>query len=600
MTAQNFQINRKSKTKAFDLNAQFSSSTSAPIAPSRSTRFTAKEPASSRALLQDAIRAVVKNDFSSARRILDQALETFPQDVTLLRLSGDVHLRQNSSDKALMSYMAALGVNPLDTQTLSSIGSLLITLGKNNDAKGFFLAAHRTSPSDVYAAFNLIHTSMIESDWSFFKTLPDLLRLGDTDPSNVMSFALLAVTDDPVLHKARVVARTNSLMKAVKENTKFDRTSVHGRKIRLGFFSSDFCSHATMFLLGRFFALIDRARFEVCIYDYGTQKPNDIQEQVKNDADIYHNVRNLSDAELPALAREDGVDVAIDMKGFTRDGRLAVFASRAAPVQVSYLGYPGTTGMKSMDYFVADPVTVPPDARQFFSEKILYMPHSYQVNDRSREHPVDIPERSALGLPEDAFVFCSLNNPNKVTPQDFDVWMKLLHGVPDSVLWILAPNETLQQNLRNEAKARGIGSERLVFADRLSMSDHLARLSQADLFLDAFNYNAHTTASEAVWSGVPLVTKAGKQFAARVAASILTAIDCPDLVTETVEEYYDLALKLATDPDALQQVKTRLKDNLDKTPLYDSEAYVRDFEALMEKAILRYEEGLKPKHLSLS
>lgn len=600
MTARNFHIKNKPCSGVSGFATGFSGQ-SGQSKSAQSFRFTSgKGAAQNKVAFQEAMVAVVENNFAKARTILDRAIPLFPDDVNLLRLSGDVFLKENDRDKALMAYMAGLGVNPLDTQTLSSIGKLLIVMNKNNDAKGFFLAAHRTNPTDVFAAYNLIHTSMIESDWGIFDNMRSLLRLGDKAPLDVQPFALLSVTDNPGLHKSRVMARTNAVMKTVRENKSFDRTSVEGRKIRLGFFSSDFFNHATMLLLGRFFELIDRERFEVYLYDYGTQPENEIQLRVKDAADIYHNVRELSDFELAELARKDGVDVAVDMKGFTRDGRLAVFASRAAPIQVSYLGYPGTSGLSTMDYFVADNVTVPQEMRQYFSEKILYMPHSYQVNDNSRVHPEVTPDRSALGLPEEAFVFCSLNNPNKVTPQEFDVWMKLLHEVPDSVLWLLAPTEFLQQNLLREAAARGIGADRLIFAGRVSTPDHLARMKQADLFLDAFNCNAHTTASEAVWSGVPLVTKVGKQFAARVAASVLTAIECPDLVTKTTDEYFALALKLATDPALLADIKQRLADNLYTTPLYDSQSYVRSFEALMEKAILRYEAGLKPKHLSLT
>ncbi|MEP2716570.1 UDP-N-acetylglucosamine-peptide N-acetylglucosaminyltransferase [Pseudophaeobacter sp.] len=544
--------------------------------------------------------AILENDFAKARQVLDQAVSFYPQDPAIRRMSGDIHLQQNSYDNALMEYMECVGINPLDTKALCSIGKLLLLLGKENDAKGFFLAAHRTKPMEVFSAYSLIHTCMAVSDWSIFDTMPKLLQLGDKAPLDVKPFALLAVTDNPGLHKTRVSARAKTIAKNVKENKKFNHTTVKGRKIRLGFFSSDFFNHATMLLLGRFFEMVDRERFEVCLYDYGTQRENEIQQRVKETSDIYHNVLDLNDGELAELARQDGIDVAIDMKGYTKDARLGVFVSRVAPVQVSYLGYPGTTGMSNMDYFVADEVTVPQAMRRHFSEKILYMPHCYQPNDNSRPLPEFSSDRAAHGLPEDKFVFCSMNNPNKVTPQEFNVWMKLLHEVPDSVLWLLAPTEFLQQNLLHEAEARGIDAERLVFAGRVRMSEHMERMQHADLFLDAFNCNAHTTASEAVWSGLPLVTKAGEQFAARVAASILTAIECEDLVTTTVEEYHDLALKLATDPEALAEVKQRLKDNLHTTPLYDSEAYVRDFENLMEKAILRYEEGLRPKHMSLN
>ncbi|MEL0438615.1 O-linked N-acetylglucosamine transferase family protein [Phycobacter sp. K97] len=551
-------------------------------------------------LLDDAMALVVAGDFPGARELVDAGLISYPDNYVLHRLSGDIYLRQNNMNEAMKGYMNAMGLNPLDTRTLNSIGSWLSIMKNYHDAKGFYLAAHNTNPMDACAGYNWIHCCMKDGDWSFFEKLPQILRLGDKHPMEVQPFALLGVTDNPALHKIRVEARSKLMMKTVKENKRFSRTSVQGRRIRLGFFSDDFREHATMLLMGRFFDLIDRERFEVCIYDYATSEDTaSVREDLKKSADIYHNVRDISDHELAELARKDGVDVAIDMKTFTKGGRLAVFAERAAPVQVAFLGYPGTSGLPTMDYFLADEITVPPSQRQHFSEKILNMPNCYQVNDNTRKMATEIPTRAEFGLPDDAFVFCSLNNPNKITPAEFDVWMKLLRNVPDSVIWLFAPSETLRENLLREAAARGIGPDRVVFAGQVTMAMHQARMSRADLFLDAFNCNAHTTASEAVFAGLPIVTKAGKQFAARVAASIVTAIGCPDLVTETVEEYYDLAYKLATDREALNEVKQRLKDNLWTTPLYDSEQYVRDFENLMEKAILRYEEGSKPKHMSL-
>lgn len=588
MTAQNFQFKTNSLIGAVQASGGKAQAKTRPVAES-----------SIKNMDQLALDAIIEGNFSKARKILDDGLSLHPTCVNLHRLSGDVFLQQNDPNSALRAYMEAMSLDPVSTVTLNSIGSLLIMMKKNNTAKGFFQAAHQTKPTDVFAAYNLMHASMHESDWAFFDRLPDMLRLGDEQPPDVQPFTLLAISDDPGLHRRRVEARCKHMLKAVKENKRFERSPVEGRKIRIGFFSSDFYEHATMLLMGRFFDLLDKTRFELCIYDYIPKRHDPYQQQVERAADLYRDVQGLSDHELTQLARQDGIDIAIDMKGYTRNGRMAVFAERAAPIQVSYLGYPGTSGLASIDYFLADEVTVPKDMRSHFTEKLMNMPHCYQVNDNQRKRPENLPSRAELGLPEDKFIFCSLNNPNKVTPAEFDVWMKLLRNVENSVLWILAPQDILQQNLLKEAEARGVEADRLIFADRISMDGHLARMGQADLFLDAFNCNAHTTASEAVWNGVPLVTKAGNQFAARVAASVVTAIGCPDLVTETVEDYYDLAYKLATDAAALAEIKQRLKDNLTTTPLYDSEAYVRDFENLMEMAIQRYDAGLKPKHLSL-
>ncbi|CUH89713.1 putative PEP-CTERM system TPR-repeat lipoprotein [Phaeobacter sp. CECT 5382] len=550
-------------------------------------------------LLRDILRAIVKNSRDEALKLLDIAVRQYPEDASFHMYRGEVLLRQSNFNQALTCFAVALKLQPSNARILASIGGALYMMKRNSEAKEFFQAANLLDPTLVIAASNLVHTSLTESDWGFYSNIDQMIKVLASDPVEGSPFNLLALVDDAALQKKRLAERDRLLRKTVVANKHFKRKKVKERRIRLGYFSCDFFDHATMFLLGQAFARHDRDRFEVFVYDYGPDKGCAEQQLVRKAADTYRQVNKLSDEGLAKLAREDGIDIAIDLKGHTNGNRLPVFAFRAAPVQVSYLGFPGTTGMKDMDYFVADPVSIPTDQRQHFSEKILYMPDSYQINDNTRPHPETVPTRAELGLPEEAFVFCSLNNPNKVTPAEFDVWMQLLHEVPDSVFWLLAPDQNLRDNLLKEAQARGIGPDRIVFAGRVSPSQHLARLPQADLFLDAFNCNAHTTASEALWSGVPLVTKMGKQFAARVAASVLTAVGCQDLITETVEDYHDLALKLAQDRAALDAIRARLKGNITTTPLYDTETFVKNFEDLMEKAIQRYDAGLKPKHISL-
>ena len=550
-------------------------------------------------LYKELLLAQVNNEAKNIRRLAQKGVDDYPKQTRFhIQLAASLNT-DGEYMEALTHLTNALALEPQNSEILVAIGNTLDLWGKPNDAKGFYDAAFRVDANNVPAISNLINLSMKECDWSFYPQLPTMLENLGKAKAIGNPFNLLSVADDPEFSKTHLVRRDRSLQKNVVKNHRFKPQAKSGDKIRIGYFSSDFYKHATMFLLGKFFENHDPNRFEVRVYDL--QAPVDTEEgrNVRASFDSYTSLVGLTDKEAAERACADGLDIAVDMKGFTKGCRPMIFAHRVAPIQVSYLGYPGTMGVSNMDYFLGDPVTVPKGKRRFFSEKIMYMPHCYQVNDNTRPHPETLPTRPELGLPEDRFVFCSFNNPNKITPVEYDIWMRLLQRVPESVLWILAPTTIIRENLTREAAARGIGPERLVFAPRVSNDAHLARLPQADLFLDTFNCCAHTTASETLWSGVPLITKPGDQFASRVAASILTAIGCDDLITQSEDAYFDLAVKLAQDPAALADIKQRLKDNLWTTPLYDSQAYVEDYQNLMELAVKRQEAGKTPAHLFL-
>ncbi|KXF89620.1 UDP-N-acetylglucosamine-peptide N-acetylglucosaminyltransferase [Phaeobacter inhibens] len=550
----------------------------------------------------EASRAFVEADYQRARELTTQALMFEPNNATLHAEVASSFMQEKKYELALKHLMGALKLEPTNPAWLSVIGTILFLMDKLSDAVGFFEAVYQLDPENAMNVSRLVQSQMNLCDWAVYQDQKNKLRILDNDPANGDPFTTLLYVDDGAFQKKRAVMKSKkkATISDRKVACKFDRSPAAGRKIRIGYFSCDFFNHATMFLMARHFELHDRGKFEIYIYDYSAQPDNVMRQRVLTSADCYRQIENMKDEDVAELARADDLDIAIDLKGYTKHARPAIFGFRAAPVQISYLGYPGTTGMPTMDYFLADPVTVPKEGRRHFSEKILYMPNCYQVNDNSRAHPEEKPTRADMGLPEDAVVFCSFNNHNKVTPAEFDIWMDLLKDVDNSVLWFLAAADVVRANILKEAEARGVPADRIVFAGRCSTPDHVARLPLADIFLDTFACNAHTTASEMLWSGVPVVTKPGEQFAARVAASIVTAVGCPELIAETDEEYRALALRLATQPEERQALREKLKANIPTTPLYDTEQYVRDFEALMEKAIQRYDDGLKPDHLSLA
>jgi predicted O-linked N-acetylglucosamine transferase (SPINDLY family) len=364
--------------------------------------------------------------------------------------------------------------------------------------------------------------------------------------------------------------------------------------LRIGYFSADFHNHATMHLMAQIFALHDKSRFEILAYSYGPDRQDEMRKKLLGAVDVFHDVREMNDLQIVDLARTEKLDIAIDLKGFTQNERLGPFAYGLAPVQISYLGYPGTLGADFIDYIVADAVVIPGDKRPHYSEQIIYLPNTYQPTDNTRIISDKIITRGDMGLPSDGFVFCCFNNNYKISLKEFDIWMRLLGKVESSVLWLLKSNNWAEQNLKREAEARGISSERLVFAERVPQAEHLARQKLADLFLDTFNVNAHTTTSDALWAGLPVVTKLGEGFAARVAGSLLTAIGLPELITQSEEAYEALALALATDPNELAKIKSKLEANRLTQPLFDSAMYTRHLETGYQMAYDRYFTGNSP------
>jgi predicted O-linked N-acetylglucosamine transferase (SPINDLY family) len=343
----------------------------------------------------------------------------------------------------------------------------------------------------------------------------------------------------------------------------------------------------------------DKTKFELIAFSFGPETKDEMQIRVSQAFDHFINVASLSDLEVALLSRELGIDIAIDLKGVTQDYRLSIFSYRAAPIQVSYLGYPGTLGADYIDYLIADKTLIPPQSQQHYSEKIVYLPNSYQVNDR---HRVIAPTRftkKELGLPEDAFVFCCFNNNFKITPDIFDSWVRILKAVDSSVLWLLQDNPTAAINLQKEAAIRGLDPARLVFAKRMDLPDHLARHKAADLFLDTTPCNAHTTASDALWAGLPLLTCMGESFASRVAASLLNAIELPELVTESLVDYESLAIELATTPSKLNALKEKLDRNRLTTPLFDTELFTKHIEEAYTQIYERYQAGLEPENIAI-
>jgi predicted O-linked N-acetylglucosamine transferase (SPINDLY family) len=364
-------------------------------------------------------------------------------------------------------------------------------------------------------------------------------------------------------------------------------------RIRVGYLSADLHEHATAHLMVGVFERHDRSRFETFAFSFGRDDNSAMRTRLERAFDRFIDVRAMSDQAVAELVRSLEIDIAVDLKGITLGARTGIFARRPAPVAVSYLGYPGTMGAPYIDYVIADRFVIPEDQQGAFSEQVVTLPDSYQPNDTARSVPERTPTRVEAGLPENGFVFCCFNNSYKITPDVFGVWMRLLHAVEGAVLWLL--NGPAVANLRREAAERGIAPERLVFAPRASPGEHLARHRLADLFLDTPYCNAHTTASDALWAELPLVTCAGATFASRVAGSLLRAAGLPELVTHSLADYEALALTLARDPVRLAGLRTQLAEGRVRCPLFDTQRITRHIEAAYLTMWERQQRGQPPR-----
>lgn len=488
----------------------------------------------------------------------------------LCRIAGRI-------DDAVASYQHAIRLNPTTALAHENLGNALLDLGRMDDAVTSYETAIGLLAHDRVAQSRILHRLAHMCRWSAVtETANEALAVADG--AALPPFHLLPVTDDP----ARQLQCAKGWSEALYGHglSAPASTAAPHEQIRLGYFSSDFHNHATMNLIGRMLELHDRARFEVHAFSFGATTHEGVRQRLLGSVDHYHDVSSLTDDAIAAHARTLGIDIAIDLKGHTANARPGIFACRAAPHQVSYLGYPGTMGAPFIDHIIADRIVIPEDQRTHYSEKVLYLPHCYQVNDDQRPISDGALTRADMGLPEQGFIFCSFNDNYKIAPDIFDIWMCLLAKVDGSVLWLLAANPWAPVHLRREAARRGIDPARLVFAEKMPMADHLARHRCANLFLDTFKVNAHTTASDALWAGLPLITLPGRSFAARVAASLLHAIGLPELIAETAADYEALALTLATDPARLADIRQRLAANRLTSPLFDTDRFTRDIEAI--------------------
>ncbi len=535
---------------------------------------------------------------------LDEAVASYERAIALAPDTAEAHSNLGNAlrelrrpDEALARYDLAIALKPDYADAFYNRGNALNDLKRRDEAMASFARAFELNPGCEFLPGILIHAYHHVCEWGSFESNHNFLQ-GRIQSGEKASPPFLACTtfDEPVLQKKAAQVWVASKCPAQDALGPINGVRRQG-KIRLGYFSADFYDHATTYLMAELFELHDRERFELFAFSFGPDVKDGMQQRVTRAFDHFIDIRHASDFQAAKMARELGIDIAIDLKGYTQDSRPGIFAYRCAPVQVNYLGYPGTMGADYIDYLIADATLIPESARLHFSEKIAYLPHSYQVNDTKRVISDRAFTRSELGLPTDGFVFCCFNNNFKITPQTFDRWMRILKAVQGSVLWLLEDNPHATRNLKKEAAARGVDPGRLIFGGRLPLPEHLARQRLADLFLDTLPCNAHTPASDALWAGLPVLTVMGNSFAGRVAASLLGAMELPELIATTPEDYERLAIELASDPSKLGAIKDKIATNRMRAPLYNTALFTRHLEKAYTQMHERHLDGLAPDHL---
>ena len=518
-------------------------------------------------------------------RRLDEALASFQRAATLM--PGHFNALTNAAvilwdmkrlPEALAAADRALGVQPGFAEALYVKANVLRDLGRTDEALNAYEAALKSNPAHPHALNGAAQVARIVCDWNRTEVLtPRVIENAPGGRAVIQPFVLMGYSDDAALQRR---CAENLVRMFVPQRPALRDVRRYGHdKIRLAYLSADFHEHPTARLMVELFERHDRSRFEVTAIAFGPDDGSPLRARLKKAFDHFEDVRGKSDAEVARMLREGEIDIAVDLNGHTAEGRPGIFAWRPAPVQVNYLVYPGTTGADFMDVILADRIALQADQQVNMREKIVHLPDSYQANDATRIVPPP-PARAEAGLPDRGFVFCCFNNSWKITAPMFDIWMRLLSQVDGSVLWLLDGPHA--DNLRKEATARGVDPARLIFAPKLPAEQHLARHQLADLFLDTLPYNAHTTCSDALWAGLPVVTCYGKAFPGRVAASLLKAIDLPELVTATPQLYEALALELAQNPALLKATREKLARNRTTTPLFDSERFRKNIEAAYE------------------
>ena len=542
-----------------------------------------------------------RGNLYSELRKFDKALFDFQKSIDLnpnraeaYFNRGNVYHTLRKYDEAIINFTTAITLKLDYSAAYLNLGSSLIGLRQWESVLICYLKALELDPDGPYLLGLCLHYKTTLCQFADFEEGLSLCSSMLAEKRKViLPFAALAIYDDPEIH----LNVANTYSKPFKKG--ISKSFIHHKNdvIRIGYYSADFREHAVSYLIAEVFELHDKSNFEIYAFSFGPHEGDLMRERLKKTFHQFYEVNQMSDEEIVDLSRELKIDIAVDLTGYTGDCRTGIFALGCAPVQVNFLGYPGTMGTDYHHYIIADKIVIPKNEQIFYSEKVIYLPNSYQPNFSTKLISDKAFTREEVGLPEISFVYCCFNNNYKILPVTLDSWARILKSVDKSVLWLLEDNRNASVNLKNELESRGINANRVYFAKRIPVSDHLARHCLADLFLDTHPYNAHTTASDALWMGLPVLTYPGRSFASRVASSLLNALDIPELIKNSKEEYEQTAIELGKNKNELLKIKNKIEVNKFSKPLFNPKLFTKDLETAFEKIHLRHLDGLEPDHL---
>lgn len=517
------------------------------------------------------------NRHDDALASYDYALTLAPGDVEALNNRGDVLGQMRRHDEALACFDRALALAPDYHAALYNRGTALRDLKRYEEAAIAYAKLLKLKPDHSFLKGELLHLYMLACDWTHLTSLDNSIEIDlRAGKKSAEPFGYQGIS-----RSARDLKRCAEIYateKFPKNKPVWSGEKYANDKIRIGYLSGEFRQQATSLLMVELFELHDKDRFELFAFDNGWDDSSEIRSRIKKAFSEIIDITHMSDAVAAAAIKKRQIDILVNLNGYFGLSRQGIFSFRSSPVQVNYLGFPGTIGADYIDYILADQFVIPLEDQDCYTEKVVYLPDSYQVNDSKRRIAKATPSRAACGLPEDGFIFCCFNNNYKITPDIFGVWMRLLLKLDGSILWLLQDNPAASKNLRKAAQVLGVDPDRLIFAPRMPLEEHLARHRLADFFLDTLPYNAHTTASDALWAGLPLLTCLGTTFPGRVAASLLQAVGLPELITLNIEDYEKQATMLALDHQRLSELKNRLTNNLGSCPLFDTDRFRQHIE----------------------
>jgi protein O-GlcNAc transferase len=551
------------------------------------------------------------NDQGKAKEAIacyEKAVAINPEYVDAYYNMGNTLKGQGKAKEATACYEKAVEIDPDYADAYHNMGNTLNDQGKIEESIACYEKAVEIDPNDAEAINDLVRQLQQTCAWEKLEGMTarlDTLTRKALDRGKKPAehpFLNLTRHADPCRNSAIAKSWGCDMMRRMPNpeiHFAFDDRRSCKKRITVGYLSNDFQNHATAHLMLKLFGLHNRDEFTIYCYSYGKDDRSFYRAQIQQDCDQFIDLDNLSNIDAAKCIYEDQVDILVDLKGYTKGNRLAICALRPAPIQVNYLGFPGTTGADFFDYIITDRIVTPEHHAPYYAENFVYLPHCYQVNDHTQLISNKDLKKTDLGLPESSFVCCSFNQGYKIEPIMFDVWMKILRQLPECVLWLLVKSKTAERNLREEAEKRGVQPERLIFAKELPKGEHLARLRLADLALDTRIYNGHTTTSDALWAGVPVITLQGSHFASRVSSSILTGMGLCELITHNLDEYEALAVRLIRSPGNLKAMREKLAKNRKTEPLFDTSRFADNIERAYKEMWKIFLAGERPRQIEV-